>query len=895
MQSQQKKVKWSRGETADALEERTDTGITQVSVSKMENIIADIYGNISRRPALKVISHSRIKYDARNPINVSPAGQQLNPTAIPPATFVFTINQNKYIILIVGSEAMTGFLIEDQKFVRHVTFTTDIPGLDPTNPPVYYGWGKLGKASFAQTNNWGILSNVYNAPVILRITDTDDIKIEKFEYAAPWYAPEGTKSITVSNAEVPGLEFNADGLGFTAFAWTDDSGISSPYSVVDTGVNGSAQTIEEAIPVGSIVKFPNMSAYMRVEGYKVGGHTIYFPDTVFDGVLGPSAPVPSTGKYARCAYNSMIETQILTRYIDGTENGRIRLGKNVTIWVQNSASATEYSVWNRGTQTWSDVPSGTLDVQMFGPLLTPVANANKKDTVVTVETGYVSLNDYKPTEYTFSQQRLYATRWIGVRESDMQEVEIPGYVVGSQIARYNDFKNDYNTDNEAVVIDISTSYQEKVYYLADYNGLKIFTSDTEYAYDQSQGVVKQSTNGCSPNCRPVVFGSTLMYADKSKRQIRALQYELQTDIFQSAVINTMCQPDLVFNPVAMVPQYDKEHNTGSFLYVIQESIDATVNPYVRRAPSFITCNFVPGNQAQIWSRWSIPMVKKLMLNVQDVPTIVYAVVVNNKPWFVLTGMVYRVGFHNDMFPIQTQGYSLAELSYDNLLDFEINANPTDTKYTMFPGTISLAAWKNSTDQIVYTDAQKFQDMTMQAGDSVYDSVGNQIGTITSVGQYLLSIEYNGDTYTGSGADTIWTFNMTLPGTTVSVFDGDEYKWDDTLDDAGNYTKSLAELTNPRVGFMINATLESHPIDVGGRTYTDAKRIGKAVAVIRDTEPGAFTVCDKTGYTSNDKKKVNFYGCTGMKDQIRYTIKNIQGAKFTIESLTMIIEYATLDS
>jgi hypothetical protein len=48
MQSQQKKVKWSRGETASALEERTDTGITEVSVALMENCMTDIYGNISR-------------------------------------------------------------------------------------------------------------------------------------------------------------------------------------------------------------------------------------------------------------------------------------------------------------------------------------------------------------------------------------------------------------------------------------------------------------------------------------------------------------------------------------------------------------------------------------------------------------------------------------------------------------------------------------------------------------------------------------------------------------------------------------------------------------------------------------------------------------------------------
>ena len=54
MNTQQKRVKWSRGETTDALEERTDTGITNVSAEFMENVICDIYGNVSRRPALKM-------------------------------------------------------------------------------------------------------------------------------------------------------------------------------------------------------------------------------------------------------------------------------------------------------------------------------------------------------------------------------------------------------------------------------------------------------------------------------------------------------------------------------------------------------------------------------------------------------------------------------------------------------------------------------------------------------------------------------------------------------------------------------------------------------------------------------------------------------------------------
>ena len=63
MQSQQKRVKWSRGETAEALEGRTDTGVTQASLELMENCIPDIYGNISRRPALKVLQGDNCEFD----------------------------------------------------------------------------------------------------------------------------------------------------------------------------------------------------------------------------------------------------------------------------------------------------------------------------------------------------------------------------------------------------------------------------------------------------------------------------------------------------------------------------------------------------------------------------------------------------------------------------------------------------------------------------------------------------------------------------------------------------------------------------------------------------------------------------------------------------------------
>lgn len=881
MQSQQKKVKWSRGETADALEERTDTGITQVSVSRLENIIADIYGNISRRPALKTISSVSGATDI--PV-ISGTTQLSNSSFVRPAqSFVFTIDANSYIIFIVDAlaRAFGGLLVQNGKFVKRVTITNNT---DWT--PFYWGWE--AQISAAQYNNFMVVSNIYIGDVTFQLTDTNDVVVEKFQFSAPWYAANGTESVTVSNADLPGLEFNKDGNGFTAFAWTDSSGLSSPYSVIDTGLTGDTQAIAEAIPEGSIVKFPNLGAYMRVEGYIYGTNSVlYFPEYEFDGVLTSSDPVPGSGLYVKASYGSSTSVT-LTAYKDGAVIKHVVILKpKKQVLVRCSASSTGISSYSYETHLWTDASSAGLKIQMFGPLLTPVANKSGKDTIVTVETGYVSLQNYTPTKFTFSNQRLYAA---GFYNPDGTPKRVPGYAVGSQIARYNDFKNDYNTQNEAVVIDISTAYQEQIVALVDYNGLKLLTDSAEYSYSQQSGIIKQSENGSLATCKPLVFGSVCLYADKSGAQIRAMQYELQTDLFTSSSINLMAQKDLIFNTNTMAGNLDKEHYNGRFLYATQTGY--ALNNLTWGEPiadhTLAVCNFVPGNQAMIWARWTCP---ELKIDGNTRHSIVNAIEVNNKIWFVMACEEVIPGLG-----ITSPAYTLAELDYDSVLDGETTA--VNTEYRIVPATRNndMFAWTDQNDptNTVYTHTEN-----VLQGDNIYDADDNVITTANNSVLPGTDLEYIylGTSHTASRntSEDIYIKFATMPGATVSVFDGDQYMWDDTLDSAGNYTRSLADLTNPRIGFMINATLESHPIDVGGRTYTDHKRIGKAVAVIRDTEPNAFTVCDRTGYTSVDKKKVNFYGCTGMKDQIRYTIKNIQGAKFTIESLSMIIEYATLDS
>lgn len=966
MQSQQKKVKWSRGETADALEERTDTGITQVSVSKMENIVADIYGNISRRPAFKIIDSE----NGASEIPVVCNDRIINDNTFlgAPESFVFTIDANTYIVFIKKYNTFGGLLIQNNKFVRKIDITYQ-PGLTTT-------LAQRGKISVSQYNNFMVVANCFFPDVVFRMTGSNinnyAIYVEKFLFSAPWVAPNGTKTRQISSADIAGLNFIANTIG--EYTFTEANGETTVYSWIDTSISSGqftgtweGQTTTYYYHFGNNITpwfdtNPTGSEFVT-QITMTNGTTYTNGDTIGTGILGMPLVI-NIG-----TFNSYLSDN-MGAVFDVTSNVAISsttLGQYIPI-----GSIVQFPNNAAYMRVEGFAPDNNGHLRMFGSLLTPVANDNATDNVIKVETGYMSLQAYMPTKFTFSQQRLYASGFIALLPT-VSPQQIPGYAVGSQIARYNDFKNNYNTQNEPISIDISTSYQEQIVAMLDYNGLKILTDAAEYAMVDG-AAVKQSENGSLATCKPIVFGPVCLYADKSGGQIRALQYELQTNIFNSSSINQMTQEDLIFNTDSMGGFIDKEHYTGHFLFAAQTGHDI-ITETMRAMHSFAVCNFVPGNQTQIWSRWTTPSILSKYTQ-KDRHSVQNIIEINNKIWFVVGCEVHKQN-------LVYEGYTLAELDYDAVMDFETDEQPIDTEYYLIKPirNFDLYAWEDASNNVYYT-----RTLNVLQGDTVYriygttlieegiasnspagpnimigttgyyeweipdtstviytkDMIPNPTGERTDpsrqlfdasgnliANRVLMGVEYepygkprirvstpvpdisgvypvwnydrtfdtlsfNTTTATYNGLRNEYKTFATIPGT-VSVFDDDEYKWDDTLTQNGEFTQSIEELEHPRVGFMINATLESHPIDIQGKTYTEKKRIGKCVAVIRNTEPGAFTVCDKTGYTAPDKKTVNFYGCTGMKDQVRYTIKNIKGAKFTIESLTMIVEYGTLDS
>lgn len=827
MQSQQKRVKWSRGETAEAIEERTDTGVTQASVEFMENCIPDIYGNVSRRPGLKILEN----VDTDN-VHGFTYDEYLQ--VIP-----FYITENDIILLgIHYNGAPEAIRIVDGKVVWAYYF----PGITeyPTTGVVINNERTYRPISYAQQNNYLIIADRYNVwkfdfafPTNILSQYYFTSTINPWKFSAGWYAPNGTQTRGVNDSDITGFSISGN---TTNYVYTDAAGINVVYTCFDTSVAGNlTPDVEKFIPAGSIVQMPNIGCYFRVEGYTFvssNNTNVYFTDTVFDGVLGISDAVPVTGTYCKVFGSSGVGPSVLgywlIKYVNGTEVKRVKVVAGQDCAVRNTASLTGYStnkVSSGNWGSWSDLSVTSLKVGMYGSLLTPLADENATDTEVSVEYGYISLTpadepgvaNPHPTKFVFVDQRLWAAGWAYSKKEQY------AIVLGSQIARYNDLKNDYNQENEPITLNISTQYKERILHLVDYNGLKIMTDAYEYAYNKDTGIVKQSANGSFEYCEPIVFDSLCLYVDSTGCQVKAMQYEFQSNIFNSSTINQYTPHDLVWYPWGMATYEDKIHSTGKYLFLVNRE-DANTRLAV--------CNFVPSNQANIWSRWKTN--STIDVGGVDKPLIHSVVNLKDQTMF----MIRTKKIDTTSYPyVETEEILPAVLDFEAFSDFEVE--PTTGIPNFGQDNWVYAIWINTAKQ-------------------VWRTIPGQVA-IAKDGIFQLFTE----TYS-EGATVL---QPTTPG---------------------NYT----------LGLPINSTIISHPIDVGGKTKSIKKRIGKAVMSVHDTPNdvrGSISINGKTGYMNPQGDKINFYGVTGMKDEIKYTITNKNGAMFHLESLLMNIEYGTLDS
>ena len=975
MQSQQKRVKWSRGETAEAVEERTDTGITQASVEFMENCIPDIYGNVSRRPALKLFPHEIIptyNYTWSTPVADANLGNRNWLDLAYGNSLFVALGYTGYISTSsdgstwavsaqdanLGNNRWTSLAYDGTKFVAlsyigyiststdGTTWTTAVQNANLGNNywlGITYGDNKfvaIGRDGHISTSDngtdWSVAVQLTDlgAKTWQKITYGDDrfVAISSLGYTAVSY--NGLSWVVIDTRNVLGANsawhdiifVNGRYIAFNARGETSQStdGIHWSNPVAEFSTGGLWQSIAFGNNYYVVMDTTDLTARATATPQTAGAMGFQYNDDlkVYPFYI-------SENDYILCGFS--VETAEFIRIKDkkivayynldyplgfgfsnvvsfAQQNNYAIVGTEGTTWILKMAlsadgvnftpdvkkwnftagwyapfgtttatvgtaevpglnfnsdgtgfhpyietaldgSSTVYSYVLTGLSV-SDttnvnklkaaIPRGSIitfanngayfrvenytdmsgNLAAYGSLLTPVADATAQDSKVSVEKGYISLQpsitsvpEYsfpRPTVFAFSDQRLWTGGWH--IDSDVKY----SLVIGSQIARYTDLKNDYNQANEPITLDIFTKYKEQVLHLIDYNGLKIFTNSHEYAY-QNGGAVIQSANGSLASCEPIVFESLCLYVDSTGNQVRAMQYEFQTSVYESSCINQVAPHDLVWYPISMAQYEDKVNSTGKYLFV--------TNTTSTDHPKLAVCNFVPANQANIWSRWST---QNINIGDKEIPMIYNVVNMKAEPIFLVTTREYT-----------TEDSTIKTFLKPAFLDFS----------------------------------------------GLADIMGSVENNKLSLGSYDYIDEYG----------NMQTDYMTLTGVTVNVYANGVFQWQDTLTSTGELTKDTSALTNVSVGLPINSVLRSHPIDVGGKTKSVMKRIGKAQMSVHGTDADTISINGKTGYMNPRIDHICFYGVTGMKDEIKYIITNKNGAMFHLESLLMNIEYGTLDS
>lgn len=825
MQSQQKRVKWSRGETAEALEERTDTGITQASVSFMENCIPDMYGNVSRRPGLKCIPYANT-YSNGGILGFS-YDEYLQ-------VFPFYITENDYILVGVHLNAITELIrVKNGTAVYYKTTSTGA-GIYPKTGVelgLIAGDYTYRPVSFAQQNNYMLIADGYNVyKLTFEFSDQNDYEftpiMELWKFSAGWYAPNGTQTKNITNLDVANMSFAANTL--ESYVWVEPDGNTASGKWISTGISaatyygtwtGTTTTYYCGFTTdNSFIITKNASdlatqymSWSMTNGtnYTSGQQLATYTSTGIGQQTKAEVRIYLNGKNAYFIGTWKATGAVSSAYTTDGFSVSENMDNNIPELQQLVPAGSIIHFPNNGAYMRVEgYTSDTTNLRIYGEILTPVADDTATDTNINVETGFESLapsewniaqNFPHPKKLVFCEQRLWAGAWAFTTSDEYS------LTIGSQIARYNDLKNNYNQENEPITLDILTQYKERILHLVDYNGLKIMTDSFEYAYETS-GIKKQSANGSFEYCEPLVFDSLCLYVDSTGCQVKAMQYEFTNNVFDSTTINQFAPHDLVWYPWAMAQYEDKVNNTGKYLFLVnREDGQARV----------AVCNFVPGNQANIWNRWSFPT---FTIDEETKPLI--HSVVNTK-----TGTLFMVKMN--------RGYStLSGIITPAVLDF--NAH---TDFESEPITISGFSVK------------------------FYSPIAN----------------------------------ATIANAKVAIYADGVFQFMTTLNANGQISASLAGLNNVTAGLPINSKVISHPIDVGGKTKSIKKRIAKTVLSVHDTEPGAITINGKTGYMNPQKDKINFYGVTGMKDEIKYTLTNNNGAMFHLESLLMNIEYGTLIS
>lgn len=166
----------------------------------------------------------------------------------------------------------------------------------------------------------------------------------------------------------------------------------------------------------------------------------------------------------------------------------------------------------------------------------------------------------------YYQQRL----WFGGSKY------IPQGIWASRVGQYNDFNNIGNYDNDAIDVELSSKYSGEIVNLYSNRGLQIFTTSGEFVASEGNltpseiFITQTSSVGSSKKINVFDLAGITIFVDKNGLNLNSFVYNYNQNSYGVQTL-TLLNNTIIDNPQSIAIDYNSSFEDGNYIYIVNEN------------------------------------------------------------------------------------------------------------------------------------------------------------------------------------------------------------------------------------------------------------------------------------------------------------------------------------
>ena len=574
--TQQKKLKFSKGEINHKLLERQDLDILDSSASYIKNMVSTPFGSERVREGTK-----RIDIATRQNLEV------YNETSYRSALTNFQLNEEK----VMKSFDLANYVGQDKLFSG---VTLDLSGF------ILYG-------TYALDSVYEL--KVYTSPDNTAFTLVDTINITVQQESPPSGTPQdytidcgnsikhirlnlkyiddgglGQSNIEMIFSDATATSTIADsGVKFAKFVFNNEQKYLLALHDQAINIYQDDVLIETVTATGLLEEYFDTLKYTQSQDVMVFTHPDMSPKQLVRGASSWTFSDITLEDIPLHPFSGETITNPAATLTPSALEGSVKLTASASVF--SSASVGQLVDGNGGRVKITDYESGTV---VYGYTIIPFYSvagiaSGAWDYITGYEAVWSASRGY-PTTCAFYQERL----WFGGSKS------LPNNIWGSRIAQYYNFKNAANYDNDAINVTIQSDQIDEIVNMHINRGIQIFTGGAEWIIPEGAttpgtiSISKNTSNGSLASVIPVDIQGITFFVEKNGKSLLSFVYSFDQNAYTSGTASLLT--DLIVDPVGIDVDYNSSADEGNYIYMPLSDgtmvigcllVDQQINAYTR--------------------------------------------------------------------------------------------------------------------------------------------------------------------------------------------------------------------------------------------------------------------------------------------------------------------------